>query len=229
MQNVAETTRETRQNIPAGLARLARHAMHDAPYGTVERCGRLAQLVRAPPLHGGCRGFESLIAHFFMLSSQSCRFQSPVLLPGSFLKSCYSENCHGFCHGNCDAVLLIQFFDGSNIGVRAEIMNISLRHGQTRVSKPFLHRQHIDSMSQPFRCRGVSQVMKPAAVGQFLPMRIPFYVPFIQFRPASRGKHQFIRPFAFHMPQDYRPDLIGNRHMTRALPDFGYLIRIPSV
>ena len=25
--------------------------------------GRLAQLVRAPPLHGGCRGFESLIAH----------------------------------------------------------------------------------------------------------------------------------------------------------------------
>lgn len=26
--------------------------------------GRLAQLARAPPLHGGCRGFESLIAHF---------------------------------------------------------------------------------------------------------------------------------------------------------------------
>ena len=69
MQNVAETTRETRQNIPAGLARLARHAMHDAPYGTVERCGRLAQLVRAPPLHGGCRGFESLIAHGFLQSS----------------------------------------------------------------------------------------------------------------------------------------------------------------
>ena len=28
--------------------------------------GRLAQLARAPPLHGGCRGFESLIAHFVM-------------------------------------------------------------------------------------------------------------------------------------------------------------------
>ena len=26
--------------------------------------GRLAQLAGAPPLHGGCRGFESLIAHF---------------------------------------------------------------------------------------------------------------------------------------------------------------------
>ena len=80
--------------------------------------------------------------------------------------------------------LLIQFFDGSNIGVRAEIMNISLRHGQTRVPKPFLHRQHIDPMSQPFRCRGVSQVMESTSVGQFLPMCIPFYVPFIQFRPA---------------------------------------------
>ena len=28
--------------------------------------GRLAQLARAPPLHGGCRGFESLIAHFLL-------------------------------------------------------------------------------------------------------------------------------------------------------------------
>ena len=40
-------------------------------YCTVELCGRLAQLVRAPPLHGGCRGFESLIAHF----PESLRFQ----------------------------------------------------------------------------------------------------------------------------------------------------------
>ena len=40
-------------------------------YCTVELCGRLAQLVRAPPLHGGCRGFESLIAHF----TESLRFQ----------------------------------------------------------------------------------------------------------------------------------------------------------
>ena len=39
--------------------------------------GRLAQLARAPPLHGGCRGFESLIAHFplFLISvSLACLF-----------------------------------------------------------------------------------------------------------------------------------------------------------
>lgn len=70
-------------------------------------------------------------------------------------------------------------------------------------------------MSQPFRRCGMSQVMESTAIGQFLPMCIPFYIPFIQFRPAPRGKHQFIRPFAFHMPQDYRPDLIGDWHMTR--------------
>ena len=28
--------------------------------------GRLAQLVRAPALHAGCRGFESLTAHFLV-------------------------------------------------------------------------------------------------------------------------------------------------------------------
>ena len=86
MQNVAETTRETRRNIPAGLARLARHAMHDAPYGTVERCGRLAQLVRAPPLHGGCRGFESLIAHvlLYLLSSSFAPFLSPLFFNSLF-------------------------------------------------------------------------------------------------------------------------------------------------
>ena len=30
------------------------------------RLGRLAQLVRAPALHAGCRRFESFIAHFLM-------------------------------------------------------------------------------------------------------------------------------------------------------------------
>ena len=30
------------------------------------RLGRLAQLVRAPALHAGCREFESLIAHDLM-------------------------------------------------------------------------------------------------------------------------------------------------------------------
>ena len=35
------------------------------PYNV--RVGRLAQLVRAPALHAGCRGFESLIAHLVPL------------------------------------------------------------------------------------------------------------------------------------------------------------------
>ncbi len=32
-------------------------------WNTIIDRGRLAQLVRAPFLHSGCRGFESLIAH----------------------------------------------------------------------------------------------------------------------------------------------------------------------
>ncbi len=35
-------------------------------YRMLERAGRLAQLVRAPCLHRGCRGFESLTAQFPM-------------------------------------------------------------------------------------------------------------------------------------------------------------------
>ena len=60
-------------------------------YGTVVRCGRLAQLVRAPPLHGGCRGFESLIAHFSQrreksrnrISSRVISTRAPVFCPHS--------------------------------------------------------------------------------------------------------------------------------------------------
>jgi hypothetical protein len=40
--------------------------------------GRLAQLVRAPALQAGCRGFESLAAHQSMLQDQP-----GLLLPGS--------------------------------------------------------------------------------------------------------------------------------------------------
>ena len=35
----------------------------DSYTSTLTSEGRLAQLVRAPRLHRGCRGFESLIAH----------------------------------------------------------------------------------------------------------------------------------------------------------------------
>ena len=33
--------------------------------------GRLAQLARAPRLHRGCRGFESLIAHYLIWQSNA--------------------------------------------------------------------------------------------------------------------------------------------------------------
>ena len=44
------------------------------------RHGRLAQLARAPRLHRGSRGFESLIAHFYnplplLTLEQTCRRQ----------------------------------------------------------------------------------------------------------------------------------------------------------
>jgi hypothetical protein len=35
-----------------------------SPGGILTDLGRLAQMVRAPPSHGGGRGFKSLIAHF---------------------------------------------------------------------------------------------------------------------------------------------------------------------
>lgn len=47
--------------------------------------GRLAQLARAPPLHGGCRGFESLIAHFpFYLALQLGNLFAPRPEPIAF-------------------------------------------------------------------------------------------------------------------------------------------------
>jgi hypothetical protein len=39
------------------------HHSHTLNSGPMERNGRLAQLVRAPALQAGCRGFESLTAH----------------------------------------------------------------------------------------------------------------------------------------------------------------------
>ena len=35
--------------------------------GTLDKLGGLAQLARAPALHAGGRGFESLILHFVMI------------------------------------------------------------------------------------------------------------------------------------------------------------------
>ncbi len=35
---------------------------------SIDKCGRLAQLVRAPRLHRGCRGFESLSVHIAKLA-----------------------------------------------------------------------------------------------------------------------------------------------------------------
>ena len=120
-----------------------------------------------------------------------------------------------FVMANHDFLSPVQFSDRGNIGVRAQVMNISLRHGQTRMAEPFLHRQHINAVSEPFRCRGMTQVMQPAPLRQLLPMRIPLYVPFVQFRAASRGEHQIIRLLTLQVFQDYRSDLIRDRHIAR--------------
>ncbi len=41
-----------------------RRCLHKSEYsGNLFQVGRLAQLARAPRLHRGCQGFESLIAH----------------------------------------------------------------------------------------------------------------------------------------------------------------------
>ena len=52
------------------------------------RSGRIAQLVRAPRLHRGCRGFESLSAHHFFISSHSIasnESNNPSVNTGGFL------------------------------------------------------------------------------------------------------------------------------------------------
>ena len=51
--------------------------------------GRLAQLVRAPALHAGCRGFESLIAHFEHVLSAMIIVAFPLTLSG--VASCRVE------------------------------------------------------------------------------------------------------------------------------------------
>lgn len=44
-----------------------RRCLHKSEYsGNLFQVGRLAQLARAPRLHRGCQGFESLIAHCVM-------------------------------------------------------------------------------------------------------------------------------------------------------------------
>ena len=52
------------------------------------RSGRIAQLVRAPALQAGCRGFESLSAHHFFISSHpiaSNESNNPPFNTGGFL------------------------------------------------------------------------------------------------------------------------------------------------
>ena len=45
------------------------------------RTGRLAQLARAPRLHRGCRGFESLIAHLAESISRASRLELDCFQP----------------------------------------------------------------------------------------------------------------------------------------------------
>lgn len=69
-----------------------RRCLHKSEYsGNLFQVGRLAQLARAPRLHRGCQGFESLIAHrirphdslrnheifcFALQRPQFCRFRT---------------------------------------------------------------------------------------------------------------------------------------------------------
>jgi hypothetical protein len=54
------------------------------PHNTPHQSGRLAQLARAPRLHRGSRGFESLIAHSAPRTTVSRSLQRRAAFPGFF-------------------------------------------------------------------------------------------------------------------------------------------------
>ena len=102
-------------------------------YCTVELCGRLAQLVRAPPLHGGCRGFESLIAHlsFPRKISRSDSSDIPNYLACMSASRTRSRS-HGFrqCFVKTSVNATDSFFDDVAFGVDARRGNRSITKKQ---------------------------------------------------------------------------------------------------
>ena len=102
-------------------------------YCTVELCGRLAQLVRAPPLHGGCRGFESLIAHlsFPRKISRSDSSDIPNYLACMSASRTRSRS-HGFrqCFVKTSVNATDSFFDNVAFGVDARRGNRSITKKQ---------------------------------------------------------------------------------------------------
>lgn len=77
-----------------------RRCLHKSEYsGNLFQVGRLAQLARAPRLHRGCQGFESLIAHRVM-----CQDIVPVFwhILFCFLRWYVSRHRSVFvCDGGC--------------------------------------------------------------------------------------------------------------------------------
>ena len=113
--------------------------------GTFLQFGPVAQLVRAPPCHGGGRGFESLLGRFSVIWDHSSAGRAPALQAGGHrFEPCWSHFskyadmaqlaeqliCNQQVNGSSP---FIGFMDGFPSGQRGQTVNLLAPPSKVRI------------------------------------------------------------------------------------------------